>query len=133
MKPVYLYAPERALVEKLPDDIKKEFVVHDETLDFTDSASLLHTRLSLVRLHDPQLVSLRDQVQAGTSVLEASKSIQLADVDESDLSQLFFAMGPSLLTSLITGLLGTAMKDADFLSVASLAQIRHALLLSLQK
>lgn len=130
MKTIYLYPAERTLFGKTPEDVHREFAVQDESMDFIDSPKRLHTRLSLVRLHDPKLLTLRDRVQSGEDVLTAIKNLSIAEVGEDDLSELFFAMGPSLLTGFIMGLLSSAKTDADFLSIAALADIRHALLIS---
>ena len=130
MKSLYLYQTEIEFFNKVPQDIQKEFTVHQETLDFVDSTEKLMTRLSLARLHDPKLLSLRDLVQSSGDLLGTLQNISLDEVEEEDLSELFFVMGPTLLTSFITGLLATAKTDADILSISAMVEIRHSILSS---
>ena len=56
----------------------------------------------------------------------------LKDVDEDDVAELFFALGPAAVTQLIAALFVTATTDADIEGITALTVIRHSVLAALQ-
>ncbi|MEK7218892.1 MAG: hypothetical protein AAB728_05515 [Patescibacteria group bacterium] len=129
--PLWLTAAERTIFDALPAPLQDGWELKEETLAFTDTAERRTARLSLVRLHDQKLLALRDKVQKATSpedVASLLAEIDLRDVTEGDLAELFFALGPDALTRLITPLLREAKTDGDLDDLASLLTIRHSLL-----
>ena len=128
MQTLHLYPQEQKLFSRLSEEQTREFSVVEETLDFVDSPEKFKTRLSLARIHDPKLLALRDRLQKGEDLAILAKSASFDSVDDADLSELFFAMGPTALTGFITAMLGSVKTDAELLSIASLAEIRHSLL-----
>lgn len=130
MKTLYLYPAERSLLEQKPQDIRAEFSVEEETLDFNDSEERMRTRLLLTRLHDKRLLEVRDAVLAGAAPEDVTKDLPVEEIEESDLAELFFALGPTVLSTFIVGVLATAQSDTAYLSLAALSDIRHALLRS---
>jgi len=131
--PLWLTADERQIFTSLPPSVQDGWEVREETQTFTDTAERRNARLNLMRLHDPKLLAFQEKVKK-ESVPEAIGKLleetDMRDVAEDDLAELFFALGPDVLTRIITPLLGAAKNDGDVDDVASLLLIRHSLLAS---
>lgn len=131
MDTLYLLASERALCERLPVGVREGWTVADERGTYRDSAAAQRYRLQFVRLHDPKITDLVARLLQEKDPSEAARLIQemdLEDVSDADLMELFFAMGPTLLTHLISSLLPTVSSDAELERVVALTNVRHALL-----
>ena len=131
MNPLFLLREEQAAFEALSSDLREGWEVEMETATYEDSVEKQIMRLSILRLHDPTLKELRDKAQSAGSVEEVATLLQdfdLKDVDEDDLAELFFAMGPTILSQLIASLLASAKTDDDIEGITALTTIRHSVL-----
>ncbi len=136
MNPLYLTSSEQALYDNLSVDMKDGWEVETEELTYDDTYEQQIIRLSLVRLHDPSLIALRDKAAQSSSLEEVAGLIRTVDlkmVEEDDLAELCFAIGPSALSHLISLLLTQVQTDKDIEGVTALSVIRHAVLRSLQR
>lgn len=134
MNTLYLTAEEQRLFDALSSDMREGWQTQMEDERYADSADKQMIRLSLVRLHDPRLLKLKKQAEQAGSIEEVATLIQsmnLKDVDEDDLAELFFALGPAALSRLIVDLLAAAKSDSDVEGVTALTIIRHSILTSL--
>ncbi len=126
---------EQVLFDTLPDALREGWETEAETLSYEDTPQRRMIRLSLLRLHDPKLLAFREQAKQAQSAEEIAvlmESIDLKDVDEGDLAELFFALGPVTLSLLIAALLRTVKTDTDIEGITALTVIRHSVLASLQ-
>lgn len=133
MNTLYLTVEEQKLFDALSSDMREGWQTQMEEGRYEDSADKQMIRLSLVRLHDPRLLKLRAQAEQAGSIEEVASLIQdmnLEDVDEDDLAELFFALGPAVLSRLILDLLTAANSDGDVEGVTALTVIRHSILTS---
>ena len=136
MNTLYLTSSEQALYDNLSVDVKDGWEVETEELTYDDTYEQQIIRLSLVRLHDPSLIALRDKAAQTHSLEEVAalmRNVDLKMVEEDDLAELCFAIGPSALSQLISLLLAQAQTDKDIEGVTALSVIRHAVLRSLQR
>jgi len=130
MNTLYLSASERLFLEKIPSDVRSGWEVADETGVYIDSPLKQKLRMSLMRLHDPHLLSFKEKAQKVATAEELKNMIadmDLSHVNESDLSALFFAIGPEVISRLIGHTLARATTDEQVEQVASLTLIRHSL------
>jgi hypothetical protein len=132
--PLYLTADEKKLFEALPKELTKEWTVEEERLRFEDSPEKLALRMKNVELHDPKLVALKEkaasaQTQADWEALP--KDVNFADANEEDLMELYFAMGPSMLSIFIEESFKHANAQGVMLNIVALSAVRHILLQSL--
>ncbi len=135
MNALFLSGIEQAIFDALPDVLKEGWTIEEETITYRDTKDHLQVRLALLRLHDPALKALHAKMQGASSpasIAEAIAAMNLKDVDEDDLAMLFFAVGPNMLSGVITALLLHANIDKDIETLAALTLIRHAILRSLQ-
>lgn len=135
MKTLYLTEREQLVFETLPADVRDGWQVEREDLTYTDTVQKQVLRLSLVRLHDPSLLKLREKALQAGSLDELTSLLQTMDlrlVDEDDLAELCFALGPSMLSQLVSLLLRKVTNDKELEGVTALTVIRHAILRSLQ-
>ncbi len=132
---LFLTDSEKTMFEGLDSSAKEGWDISEETLTFSDTEEYRKIRLELLRVHDPKLQELQKKaLEAKTSeeMEELIAHIELQDLPEDDLMQLFFAMGPDVLTSFIKVYLEQSKMDDDLEAVCALTSIRHALLDSLQ-
>lgn len=136
MNTLYLTTAERSLYESLSEAVRDGWETVDETLTYNDNPKKQMLRLSLVRLHDPSLVKLRDKAIATSTPEEMTTLLQSQDlslVGEDDLAQLCFALGPAALGRLIEIMLKDVSNDKDMEGVTALTVIRHSILASFQR
>lgn len=131
--PLYRTDAEAALFKKLPADKAKDFALETETLRYEDTPRRRQIRLELLRLHDPNLQRFQLKVKTAKNaddILKHAGELDLSSIAKSDLAQLFFALGPDIVGSLVAAML--KQKDADIEMIAALSILRHEMLVSLQ-
>lgn len=134
METLFLTGTERDAFEMLSSGLRDGWAVQAEDLVYEDTAEKRMIRMMLVRLHDPKLLALRSSVQSGGSLdqtVSAIQSVDLKDISEDDIAELFFALGPDILSRLILLTLMEAREDVDLERVAALTLIRHSMLAAL--
>ncbi len=131
--PLWFTTDEQRIFTSLPPSVQDGWEVREETQAFTDTPERRNARLNLMRLHDPKLLAFQKQARiesAPDAIGKLLEEMDMRDVAEDDLAELFFALGPDVLTHIITPLLGAAKDDGDVDDIASLLLIRHSLLAS---
>ncbi len=134
MSTVYLTTEEKERWEKLPSNFIENITVENETMQFADSPEKITIRMRNLKVEHPSLVALREHakdVQTADDFKNALESIDLEALPENDLMELYFAMGPELIGSIIKESIGDIASSDDAESFASLTFVRHGLLLSL--
>lgn len=130
---LYLTADEKKVFDGLSKTVREGWTVEEETSDISDTAEQMSMRMELMRFEDPSLAAFQSKVSGAASLEDLATLIQqtdLSDVNEDSLAELFFALGPVVLTRLIGPLLADAQTDAHVSSLEALTGIRHSLLLS---
>ncbi len=122
------------LFKALPADVQDGWKTVEETLTFEDTDYRRYMRMSVMKLHDPRLVSLRsklmelkDDPAAAQKVLD---DLDLATINDDDLLQLFYAMGPDPISLMILHLLQPGADDQNVKMASALSIIRHVILLA---
>ncbi len=128
---IYLTKEEKKLFDGLSDALKAGVTPEAETKSFKDSPKHLAVRLEQVKLKGNSVVALTEKMKAATSesaMQELINNADLGDLDDSDLAQLLFAMGPELIGNLIEVYLKKADDVKIVESAAGLSTFRHMLL-----
>ena len=118
---------ERSLFEQLPDSLQDGWTIEEEMRWHEDSPHALCTRLSLLRSHVPHIQKLKDQLRSTTSekdILMTLHAFDLHALSHEELLDLFFVLGPSLLSEWIAESLKEAESDTDLLRIAALTEVR---------
>lgn len=101
--------------------------------EIRDDVSHRSMRLQLVHLRDQKLLafvksaSAMDNMEAIVTLLSTTN---LQKVDDADLAELCFAMGPVLLTNIVRILLSRTRSDGDLEGVQAVSAVRHTVLLA---
>lgn len=133
MNTLYLTADEKKLFDALPAAVRDGWVIELEQRTFVDTPEKRNMRFSLVRLHDPKLLAFRDRIASMSSadaLISVMKDMDMQGVSEDDLAELFFALGPNVLSVIIPALITAATTDASLEEVCSLSVLRRSLLSS---
>ena len=131
MSKLFLTKEEQSVFDQLSADLKEGWDATLESLQYQDTMERQIMRLSLIRLHDPKLQALRSasqNAQTVDDVVAIVSDFDLKNIDEDDLAELFFAMGPNVMSGLIVLQLQSVKTDADIEGVSALTVIRHSLL-----
>lgn len=134
MSTLFLTAAEKKLFDALPKEVKGEWTVEEERMTFEDSPEKRQVRLRNMQLKHPKLASLRNRAKSLKSSDEfqkLSEEIDFNAVSEDDLMELYFAMGPNILSEIIGMTLSNVKTSDGFLGVVALTAIRHSLLVAL--
>ncbi|MDD5041320.1 MAG: hypothetical protein PHX87_03550 [Candidatus Peribacteraceae bacterium] len=131
MNTLYLTGEEKKAFGALPAELQEGWEVVVEAVPSHDDIQHRSMRLHLVHLHDKKLMSIveraRTLTDVGTLVSLVSGS-DLSDVNDADLAELCFAIGPIPLTRIIREFLSQAKDDSDIEGIQSLATVRHSLI-----
>ena len=123
---------EEKLFRALPDAVRDGWQVEEETLTYDDKPENRILRLQFINFTSPPMVAFAQKARAAKSkeALAAlvESELNIASMSNDDLGQLFYALGPDVVTQLITEILRVAKDDEAILTVASLGKIRHVLL-----
>jgi len=134
---LYLTADERKLFTVLSDSLKEGWVIEEEHLTYADNPRHRTMRMQLMHLHDPKMQEVLAQAQAKAGDDQGLAALMLhtdlSDVSDGDLAELFFVLGPGPLGALIPQLLRGVSADEHIDDIASLALIRHTLLVSMHR
>ena len=133
MTTLYLTSSEELVFATLPEALREGWTIEQEALSYTDTPLKRTMRLSLLRLHDPILVQLHKEIGQAKEPREMVpffERIDFSHIDGDDLAELFFAVGPEVLSEVIAHLLSAARTDTEVEAVTALTVIRHALLQS---
>ena len=131
---LHLTDTERALWRGLSQEVQDGWTVETENGNFRDSPERRRMRLHLVKLRDPKLLAFQEKAKEAGAVDALTVLIMatdLKDVNDADLAELFFAIGPGPMGKVVESMLKTATKDEDIEGVAALTTIRRSLYLSM--
>ena len=135
MTTLYLYTEEIEKFSAYPKDLQEGWTVEEEKMTATDSAEERSMRMQLMHFRDPKLKEFLDSAEhnpAAKDVATILHSTDLQGVDDADLAELFFALGPKVITLLIGFMLKDIKTDDDIEGIVSIALIRHKLLEAFQ-
>jgi hypothetical protein len=127
---LHLTAAESALWHTLQPAMKEGWTVELEESNFRDSPERRRMRLHLLKLRDPKLLAFQEKAnKAGT--VEALTALildtDLKKVNDADLAELFFAIGPGPIGRIVEAMLSGVKTDSDIEGIAALTSIRRSL------
>jgi len=128
MNILYLIDSERALFGAVPKGVQSGWKVEEEEIAYEDSKERMHVRLELMDIQDPRLKAFEEKakgVKDEEKFLEMVQDIDLSQITNADISEIFYALGPTLLSQLIASLLSEAKGDEYIEQVAVLSTMRH--------
>ena len=131
MEPIYLTNDEQKIFSALPVRLKEGWEVTGEQQVLKDDAAHRAMRLQLLRLRDTKLT---DFVRRGRDVADVDALValitatDLTGVNDADLAELCFALGPVPLTGIIGSLLRQAKTDDDLEGIQAIAVVRRSLI-----
>ncbi len=128
---LFLTSVEFSLLKQRFPQFADVYTHAEEVHTFTDSARRMMLRLSLVRLRSPALIQLRDTITSAQTLDDAVSIIakhDLAGAPDEDLSQIVFALGPTVLGQVIWKLIRQARSMSDLEQIAVLSFLRHEIL-----
>lgn len=131
---IHLTAAEQLLWVKVPQNLQSGWTVETETGTWRDSPERRRMRMQLVHLKDPKLLAFMEKAKSAVSADALAALLSETDlqgVDDADIAELFFALGPAAVGKLIELMLTTAKTAADIEGIAALTTIRRSLYASL--
>jgi hypothetical protein len=135
MQSLLLTSSEKALFSALQESVREGWVVEDAGTIPADDPARRMMRLHLMRFHSPSLASFQAAVRADASPESLAAHIAATDlsmVSHEDFTEMFFALGPEVLSFVIAGLLQHVARDQDLELIAGLTVIRDAQISSKQ-
>ena len=131
---VFLTISEQSVFSTLPAAVHTMATIESEMLSYEDSEKKREIRARNMQLRHPSLLKLRERLTSTLTPKEVAAILATMDLSvlpEDDLAELYFAMGPTVISDLIGNLLKNVRTLEDFEALTSLTLIRHSLLLSL--
>ena len=118
----------------LPEALKEGWEVKAEDGTFKDSEELRRIRFGLMHVQHPALQAVKrgaiEDFADDQKVLQLLLTVNPDDVNEDDMGELLFAVGPVGLGGFIANLLPQAGTDEHLNFIASLTNARHELFAS---
>lgn len=131
---LYLTEIEKSVFNALSADLREGWILESEAGAYEDSLEKMQVRIELMALEDPQFMKLKADLAGANSEEEAAKLVQNLEfekIKDRDMGEIFFALGPNVLTSIIGKLLAEVAVDDDLTVVADFSSVRHMLYESL--
>ena len=131
METLYLTQGEEKIISSIASSLTKDLLIKPETLSYTDTPERRAFRFQMLRVQDPQLVRFREQALQALSeekFVDLAKTIDLNTVDNRDLTQIVFALGPDVMTMIITGILQGVTSQEDMELIIAFSALRHGML-----
>ena len=133
MTKLHLTATEKTLFEALSAELREGWTIIEEVQTFDDTNEHMRTRVSFMKIRDPKLNVFKEAIEKAKDEKAVAKLVSdfdLHDVHQSDLAELFFALGPKPLFQIIEMTIPQVKTDKEVESIAALSLIRNALLRS---
>lgn len=125
---LFLTADERTLFERLPHSLTEGFSVIDDVMEYIDSEDRRRLRMSMVYVQDSRLKQFHDKAHKSITIEEAANLLQeidLRDINPTDVREILYALGPDVLSAIVSLLLRTAGDMNDILEAAAYSTARH--------
>ncbi len=129
---IFLNTEEKEAFNSLSDDLKGDWEVQDEIIEYEESADKQRMRCKLMKLSDPALQKAFDEVQ---NLKEGDQeafnnwvsSLSLSELNDDDMNEIFYALGPVSISNMIKQMLAEAKEADDVEYVAAISAIRHVM------
>ena len=134
MNTLYLTADEKKLYDALSDDLKEGWETEEETITFEDTDELRQLRIDLMEVSSPVTKDIQEKAQGKKTMQEAAEALKdydLTNLSEDDMWEVFFALGPDTVTSMIEKLFVDVKEDKDVENISTFSIVRHELLTNL--
>lgn len=130
MKTLYFLPQEQALFDALPDEVKGDFEVKTTEMTYEDTPEKRVARLRLLHFENSGIKDMQAKAINATSeeeLQEIATSFDFKQLSQHDLTEIFYAMGPNVMTSLITKQLPEVKTTDDLDGVTALCTFRNFL------
>jgi hypothetical protein len=130
MTVLHLTTAEQVLWARVPQNFQSDWTVETEAGTWRDSPDRRRIRIQLVKLQDPKLLAFMEKAKITPSADALALLLSETDlkgVMDSDISELFFVLGPAAVGKLIELMLTTAKTKVDLEGIAALTTIRRSL------
>lgn len=127
--PLYLTAEERAVFEKLPADLRRNWIVMDETLTCYETERQLKIRRDIFRKQDPAFKALIAKLESMKEPKSFDEAIvAIGPIPKQLLLNLLFTMGAGYLRECVEGIVSSIREKSDVKALAEFSGLRHLLL-----
>jgi hypothetical protein len=136
MPTLHLTAHERELFDALTPALREGYEIVEESLRFEDTPERQKLRLESLHLTSPALKAMGDKLSGEMSLDEMAAVFDSFNADkmtDSDLGQLFFGVGPGVMSFYVREYLKAVKDDEDLMNIVALTQLRHIVLESLNQ
>lgn len=132
---LHLTSAELQIFEGLSEGLREGWKTKEETLTYEDSDHTRAIRMELMRLHDPLLLAIAGKMKSAKNqeeLVQIAQTMDISKIADAELAEIFFGLGPVVLSQVVELLLKEVQSDDDLKIVEALTAIRHPLLESLQ-
>lgn len=129
--PLYLTTDERKLFDALPAKLKEGWEVKEERRTFHDTKDLRTIRQKVAHFEHPKLRSLHEQactMKTPEKLQPLLRSLVLEEFEDADICELFFLLGPEVLSVFILSSLRDPKNTSEVEHISSVTILRSALL-----
>lgn len=127
---LYLTTTEQAMFEALSNELKAGWAVRPATITYEETPEKRLARFRIMQIRGKALRAFQEKVRTATTTEEIDAMVQTIDidqVDDIDLTEILYAMGPELMEQFIMYYLKKATSDEDIKGIAGFSTIRNLL------
>lgn len=125
---LFFTAEEQVMFDALSHELTDGWDVKIEIIKYKDTPQLMQVRMRNMTLKDPQLLVLKGKLNDMNDIQTLANTVEIASVDEEDLMELYYALGPDVLTHFISEGLAHVQSKHDIDAIHSLSVVRNVLL-----
>lgn len=127
---LYLTPKEQEQFETCSNELKAGWKVHAATIVYQENPTKRLARFRIMHIKGKALKTFQEQVRTASSTEQIDAMVQTIDidqVDDVDLTEILYAMGPVLIEQFILYYLKKVKSDEDIKGLAGFSTIRHLL------
>lgn len=127
---LYLTTSEQTQFEELSNELKAGWALHPAVITYEDTPEKRLARFRIMQIRGKALRAFQEKVRTAATTQEVDAMVQTIDidqVDDIDLTEILYAMGPELMEQFIMYYLKKASSDEDINGLAGFSTLRNLL------
>lgn len=127
---LYLTAEEKAVFDGLSDELKEGWSVGVEEIVYEDNPLKQRARYDVMNVQAPNLQDFKEKAKTASTKEEIdalASELDVSTFNDVDITELFYALGPTSIGILISKALEETESDEDIQGILGMAALRHLL------
>ena len=127
---LYLTDEEKAVFNGLSNELKEGWTVENANIEYDETTQKQRIRFDVMNIQDPALQKFQEKIKEAKTKEEIealASELDFSALNNVDLTEIFYALGPISIGILIEQLIGEVESDEDIQGILGMSVLRHLL------